>query len=431
MEALMSDDLRVNISDADAQFIKGISGNLQLWREELANLFPEREWVIRQIMLALLTGRNVLIFGTYGTAKSLLAATVFSSIVGPGINGETKQVFAKKIDGDTTKAEIIGPPNFAILRREGALVPMVEGYLPTAHFAFLDEFLDGPAVMRMLNDVLNEKELREGKTNLRVPLITAIATTNRGPGKIVQMYPSLDLDAVIDRFLFTARVDYLEQDSHIHQMLMNYVNGVYGRANSTIRFTDIQRLGQIIRDTNQFPSQTFLDVYVEVIQTYRRQLKQQSKKDISDRRLNELTQIVEAEAILHGRINLYLDDILAAGLGLADGPNSREYELFKQIAQPILEKAKKAFDEHVDDAVQLQLDQLEADLKALKRKVNPPSWPADAGAGAVGEALKSLGKIEGALQIMKPEINANDEWRKRLLGAVEDIRKTAVNRASS
>ncbi len=415
-----------NFTASDEAIIRALAPDLGAFRAELSTLFPEREWLTTQIVLAILMGQHVLVYGQPGTAKSLMARTVFQNIVGPGVNGELPRTFNIQLDSETQKADLIGPPDMDALQNHNKLKPAIQGYIPDAHWAYLDELLDAPHLLRSMNDLLAERELQEGGLNIRVPLMTAIATTNRTPDKLVGMFPELDLSAVNDRFMFVGHVVYLLSDDSIDKMLDNALMG----ANMTaqLRFKDIQTLVEVLKRTNQFPDATYRAVYRSVIQNYRSLLKAKLGRDLTDRRIVWATQVVEATAVMQGRANLYLEDILGAGYALAPAEDSPEYKLFRQAADPILAQAKKASSQHVDDAVVMQLDQIEDVItkmtKVLARKSNPfPQTPEE-----VGPFFNEIKKREAMLASIKPELDINEQRRLKLLNRLATCRTEAVAR---
>lgn len=419
--------IQSTLSKKDGPFITKVSQDLLALRSSLIPLFPERTFLIDQILAALVIGQHVLVYGPYGSAKTLIAESVFQSIVGVGMNGEPPETFMIQMDSETTSDKIIGVPNLQKWQHQGQLVLEMDGYLPTAHFAVLDEIYDAIAVLRSINDMLNERELREGKTRVKIPLMTAIATTNRSPDELIELYRVLQLGAVNDRFLFVSDVNYLTGDSALDAMLDNFLMGA--TLDATVQFADLQRLVKLIRTTNQFPNREYARVYREVMQAFRVKLKKQGgDKILSDRRVAWLTQIVEAQALLQGRAHLYFDDIMGVALGVAQGEGDPLYAMFHDVAAPIIEKAKKEHDEQVDQAVVVQLDDMEQKLNEIRSTIDSPGWPQNP--KAIGEALAQVKKIEQALQGIRPQLTHNEQRRTDLLGTSTELRATIVERAS-
>jgi len=420
-------DVVTTTTDSQRAFVKSVSATLAGYRGALIERFPERERLIDQLLLCLLTGNNLIVFGTTGTGKSLLIKTLLGNIVGKGTKGEEKQVFLIQLDSETTADALIGPPNLALLE-QGILQPSVDGYLPTAHFAWIEELFDAPAVLRSLLDIFNEHQLQAGRFVHESPLMTAIGTTNRTPDELLRMFPHLQLEAVLDRFLCTARVAALEDPENVQTIIGNHLMNVNETPLGTqIRFEDLQTLVALIGSTNQFPSTQFTRVYADLVRTLSAEFKRAFGNPITDRRKAWMTQAIEASAIIHGRAELFFDDMYAIGHCLAPDSNGPEEELFRSVAIPLIEAAKKAYDERVDDAVVLQLDQIEADLKALEAQIDSRSWPANA--TQAGEALAELRRLENALSGVKPTLITNELRRRALVADVQKARATAVGKS--
>jgi hypothetical protein len=64
---------------------------------------------------------------------------------------------------------------------------------------------------------------------------------------------------------------------------------------------------------------------VRLLQEYRARLKKELKGVVSDRRVNILTQFVEAAAVLNGRATLTAEDLYAIGYGLCPDTRRREH----------------------------------------------------------------------------------------------------------
>lgn len=95
--------------------------------------------------------------------------------------------------------ELFGPYALSALERD-EYVRQVDGYLPTAHVAFLDEiFKAGSATLNSLLSILNERIFHNGNAILSCPLITLIGASNERP-------EGPALEALADRFLIRVLV---------------------------------------------------------------------------------------------------------------------------------------------------------------------------------------------------------------------------------
>ncbi len=95
--------------------------------------------------------------------------------------------------------ELFGPLSLAALD-EGRYERDIEGYLPTASVAFLDEvFKANSAILNALLTLLNEREFDQGAVRIAVPLVCAVGASNEMPD-------DESLRAFHDRFLFRCPV---------------------------------------------------------------------------------------------------------------------------------------------------------------------------------------------------------------------------------
>mmetsp|Transcript_3517 Transcript_3517/g.12613 ORF Transcript_3517/g.12613 Transcript_3517/m.12613 type:complete len:532 (-) Transcript_3517:84-1679(-) len=158
-----------------------------------ANLV-ERETEVRLMLLAALCGEHLLLLGPPGTAKSLLARRL-SSLTGGSY-------FERLLTRFSVPEELFGPLSLAGLER-GVYVREVEGYLPTAEVAFVDEiFKANSAILNALLTLLNERLFDNGSAREKVPLLCLVGASNEMP-------ESEELDALYDRFLLRRHVRQL------------------------------------------------------------------------------------------------------------------------------------------------------------------------------------------------------------------------------
>lgn len=177
----------------------------------------ERDTAARLVLLGAVAGEHVLLLGPPGTAKSELARRLQHVIQAPG-GGGTAVCFERLLTRFSTPEELFGPLSLKALE-EDRYERLVEGYLPTAQVAFLDEvFKANSAILNALLTLLNERVFDNGTQRLPVPLVTVVGASNETPQDEA-------LQAFHDRFLLRVPVQPVS-DANFDALLHGMASGV-------------------------------------------------------------------------------------------------------------------------------------------------------------------------------------------------------------
>lgn len=340
--------LKVGKPAAPAAVKSGVVGKLLEIEAALNKAFQERDHLTRGVILALLTRQHVLVHGGHGTAKSKLVTALFRQIEG--------NTFVTQFSEGLTEDFVIGPPNVALLQKEGIIEHNTAGMLPEAEFAYLEELFDatGGLLRGTLLTILNERVFLRGAQKLDCPLWSAVATTN--------FYKVDDpkLAAVLDRFLIRVKVGDIQEDAAVEQMLCNHVEGAELKAPrvtaSELRATYAKMQG--------------VDIELSLVQLFMLLLKELAKVSgasvhVSDRRKCLALDLMRAHAVLEGRTECTDDDLDAVRYGLVNVGNEGEETYFEAAlvaAKATYEATKQHAD--VDNVIRKSLAKLRREYEA-------------------------------------------------------------------
>ncbi|MDY9925277.1 MAG: AAA family ATPase [Methanosarcina sp.] len=247
-------------------------------KSEFTDYFKEREAEINGSLLAVLSGENLLFLGPPGTAKTQLARSICQTIDGGNF-------FNYLLTSFSTPEEIFGPLSLKALE-EDEFRRNIEGCLPTAHIALLDEiFKASSAILNSLLTILNERKYHNGREIVDVPLLSVFGASNELPEE------DESLEALYDRFLFRYRLSYIQDDENFKNLLFREPEDF--RPNTGLPVSQIESLR---KSANSLP----IDPDVEVIITELRKNLQIQEIEISDRRWKRIIQVLKVAACSSG-----------------------------------------------------------------------------------------------------------------------------------
>ena len=170
----------------------------QLIEKQLNSFFLERRSVIRALMAAFIAGEHVFMIGEPGGGKTLLADKFGRMVAGDS-------VFNLLLMKSTAPDELLGNVKYSSFKND-LQERNIDGYLPSVRFAILDEIWKGNSTaLNALLKAVNERIVKQGATDLDIPLEMVTAMSNEYPEEKV-------LDALYDRFMVRMYVPCL-QDS--------------------------------------------------------------------------------------------------------------------------------------------------------------------------------------------------------------------------
>ena len=336
----------------------------------------EKETEISLSLLAALAGESVILLGPPGVAKSMVARQLKNAF-------RDAHSFEYLMSRFSTPDEIFGPVSIQKLKTSDTYERAVDGYLPTADVAFLDEIWKaGPAIQNTLLTVINEKIFRNGNREMHLPLKLLVAASNELPAK------GEGLEAQWDRFVIRIESRPIKMEKNFRAMLLEVKSSLEvkseerrvkkqsstaeGKVNSTDLFEDTISDEQIGADVSISPAEYaewsqaidkigVKEEVLDAISRIRKALRAVNVDEaaerrniyVSDRRWKNIVRLLRTSAFMQDREEVDICDLLPIYHCLWQEPEERDAirsivirSLFAPFADKLVEM-KKALAEDI------------------------------------------------------------------------------------
>lgn len=313
-------------------------------RERMSKLLNKmREGIIdkdestRLALLCAVAGENIFFMGPPGTAKSMISSRLNK------IFKEDTKYFEFLMSKYSSPEEIFGPIKLEGLDR-GIYKRRTDGYLPTAHIAFLDEiWKSGNGILNSLLTIINEKKFRNGPAETeeeladeklgkygKVPLQICLAASNE--------FPASGLSALYDRFTVRTYVNPVKTSNDLFKLCMDSFDEL-----------DVSDVKDILLNVDEIKEwqneikkiglpQEIQEVIVGVRQEMNRLNEEQSNNSekyyVSDRRWKKIVHLLQTSAYLCGRNDIDLMDCQLISYCIWD--TEKQFDEAKTIVEKIV-----------------------------------------------------------------------------------------------
>ena len=270
------------------------------------NLYGKEE-AVRLALLSAVANESIFFMGPPGTAKSMISRRIAAAFKdfyeGEKFTAENGSYFEYLMNEFSTPDEICGPVELSALNETPSrFVRQIEGYLPGAKVAFLDEiWKSGPAILNTLLTIINEKKFHNGKIVEKVPLVSLAAASNELPRE------DQNLDALWDRFILRVFVNPVQNEEDFFKLIDD---GNTEITPNQEQLASLLQISEVEKWQEEIQKVEFGDKAKAVITAIRKELTllNQDEKHkgreayyVSDRRWKKIVRILKTSAFLNGR----------------------------------------------------------------------------------------------------------------------------------
>lgn len=346
--------------------------------DELADQVYERKGEIEVLVTSLLAGKNAMMIGRPGIAKTWLIDLIASRVT-----NARSRIFL--LDKQMPLEALFGPYDVTEFAN-GRMVRRTKGFIPELDIVGLDEIgkSNGASINPLLTAV-NERQFDDDGQRKSIPLLWTCAATNE--------YLPPELEAMNDRFLVRLQVDAIQADANFRQYLTDPL-----APSDTPTTIDIEVLRRAVQD--EVPQVAVPSQIADKMVRLRKELREKAHADPSDRRWRQSMDLMRARAYLNGRDVVTDDDIEILQHSLWEVPEQRE-----QVMDVVL----SATGENRKLVVQFTrvLDDLSAQLQDMQAM--DPDARSGPGKDVMAKLRDVTGQIGNAVEKAKREGSASDQ----------------------
>lgn len=265
----------------------------QALEKALKEPLVERDEEAFLITLSLFARQHMAQIGGAGIAKSMLADRITALIDGA-------EFFPLQFFKGTEPQEVFGPPDLKALK-EGRVARIIDGHLPTANVALLDEWWKANSmILNGCLGILNERKYRNDGQVIQCPLDMAIIASNELPEA-----GNAELSAIRDRILITKIVQGVRADQSRLDLIDGFIDR---RSGGDVPSTPVMTLDEVREAQKQVANIGVPpDVKADLITLWRKA--ETEGLEISPRRFANGITILQAKAWIAGRKELLRDDL--------------------------------------------------------------------------------------------------------------------------
>lgn len=376
----------------------------------------ERREEIELLGLATISGVDVLFLGDPGVGKTWMIELLVNHCL------TDMNLFDHLLAKDMSADEVLGPRDVMAMK-EGKISRLTAGYMPDAHYAYLDEiFKASPPMLNPLLDLLANRVLKVGGTVQDCSQLLAIfMSSNELPDRE-------DLMAFRDRIGITKFVQAIrtpEGRRAVTDLQLDFQSGGLDTSQLTaLTLADIEQIREFVRG-------------IEVPEEMRETMGTAQQKWFeaghppSQRRIGQMWKVIKARAWANGRQTVIADDLLPVQHMAFNHPDDVDSarNIILEFASAYTRKAQQV--REAFEPIEQQMEELKANLTGADDQQKEELM--DGGFKLMLNLRKlrkraqqhiSAGKSQGQdvtmLEEVSGEIDRAYEWAEKTLAGVDD-----------